>query len=659
MMLQAVVGATASSSAGGSVPYDPSTHKPVGSSGCGKASPYPLGTSVKVTGKYAGVECTWFAYVPKQYDPSTPTALIVHMHGWGMEATAEEVGAGITALADAKNFISITPQGGGDNSHGGGPWYSWNAVGTTAGTGPGGPTCTEKASHAAFCYDSCQTSPVEAGSGSYASYSSYESYDPDLPNLCGDNPQCKWTTCHEMVTPTGTGRADVGGFLPGLYDTLESQLCIDTTREFASGESNGGMMAYQLGVDLATRLAAITPEFGSFHHGFNMAPLEGVALLDLHGSQDETVPANWSLSSDGYYYTPTKDIFGGDRYSTGWLKANGCKGAGKHYPTPYDGEKELYCVQEGECAGGDVVRCAWDGGHNWLFDQAAPNGGLVTDFLLRWSKPTHVGYGRKRGAPPPQEAGAVGQGNRSEAKGHRAEGGARGGAPRLIEHVHVSSEGETQQEGASRARAAAAHAHRLDPTLRNRNRTAADDAADRPHYGNPYAHGGCRADEDKVSVLSHVDGAAVCAPKVDADAPAKEGGPPTPRCQIGGVVPVPGNGCPKDALVDESQSRAFPVCLATGVHDAYIKRGLRTPPFIPPLAALPSSPPLVPRGRYTKGIFHCVLACPCHGIGAECGDAADSHCPDGARCLRAMRFRARGVCAYQPHKDVVVEEDAS
>ena len=40
----------------------------------------------------------------------------------------------------------------------------------------------------------------------------------------------------------------VGGFIPGLYNTLESQLCIDTTREYAAGESNGGIMTYQLGV---------------------------------------------------------------------------------------------------------------------------------------------------------------------------------------------------------------------------------------------------------------------------------------------------------------------------------------------------------------------------------------------------------------------------
>jgi poly(3-hydroxybutyrate) depolymerase len=149
-----------------------------------------------------------------------------------------------------------------------------------------------------------------------------------------------------------------------LYDTLESQLCIDTTREFASGESNGGMQTYQLGVDLHQRLAAISPEarrhappharlvlrvactheeaasggahaadafgvfhicaqFGSFHRGFAMAPKTGVPVLDLHGSADTTVPANVSLSADGYYYTTTKEIFEGGKYSSGWKKANG------------------------------------------------------------------------------------------------------------------------------------------------------------------------------------------------------------------------------------------------------------------------------------------------------------------------------------------------
>merc|ERR1719401_482543 len=134
-------------------------------------------------------------------------------------------------------------------------------------------------------------------------------------------------------------------------------------------------MTYQLGVDLAHRLAAIAPQFGSFHRGFNMAPPVGVPVLDIHGKSDTTVPANVSLSGDGYYYTPTREIFGGNAYSKGWKNANGCSGPSRHYPTRYDGIKDLWCVSEGSCVGGDVVRCAYKGGHNW-FNGGGPDYGV-------------------------------------------------------------------------------------------------------------------------------------------------------------------------------------------------------------------------------------------------------------------------------------------
>lgn len=178
---------------------------------------------------------------------------------------------------------------------------------------------------------------------------------------------------------------NVDGFIPILYDTLETQLCIDTTREYAAGESNGGMQTYQLGVDLAHRergfrpyciaprsavsnrpvttrlhklpvlifvthastaqqwaptpvlllrvrlhartaqvrnphvtaagLAAIAPQFGSFQRGWNLAPKDGVAVLDLHGTRDTVIPANFSLSGEGFYYTPVPEIFYGNKYT--------------------------------------------------------------------------------------------------------------------------------------------------------------------------------------------------------------------------------------------------------------------------------------------------------------------------------------------------------
>ena len=106
-----------------------------------------------------------------------------------------------------------------------------------------------------------------------------------------------------------------------------------------------------------------------------MAPKTGVPIMVLHGRNDRTVPANFSLSSDGYYYTTgvpdralhgrvdtdlkytskhhmaVKDIFEGDEYSTGWLAANGCSGRSRHYHVPYEGIKDLHCLSEGDCTG--------------------------------------------------------------------------------------------------------------------------------------------------------------------------------------------------------------------------------------------------------------------------------------------------------------------
>merc|ERR1712232_158553 len=130
----------------------------------------------------------------------------------------------------------------------------------------------------------------------------------------------------------------------------------------------------------------------------NVVPDIGVALMDIHGRSDTTVPANVSLSGDGYYYTTTHDIFNGNEYyEKGWKDSNNCSGDLVHYPTSYDGIDDLWCGLEGTCAGGDLVRCAYSLGHEWFDYGGKNNGGLVTDSLLKWSKPSHIGMGYSHG----------------------------------------------------------------------------------------------------------------------------------------------------------------------------------------------------------------------------------------------------------------------
>jgi len=303
----------------------------------------------------------------------------------------------------------------------------------------------------------------------------------------------------------------VNGFVPSLYDTLESQLCIDTTREFAAGESNGGMMTYQLGVDMASRLAAIVPEFGSFHYQFAMSPKTSVPILEFHGTKDTTVPANVSLSGDGYYYTPVKDIYYGGDFSSGWRAANGCSGGSSHYPTNFDGQYSLYCESTGSCTGGDVVRCSWNGGHNWYGNNPTSNGGLVSQFLMKWTKPSHIGFGKEKGEE-------LGNG-------------------KILEDITILDDEDEEEDNAFAS---------LPPTLT---------AASHGHYGNPVE--GCQDDEDIVELA----GGRACMPAIDSA--VDENGLPTPNCKIGGASPVTNNGCPTDADVPPG-SKAFPICLAKG-----------------------------------------------------------------------------------------------
>lgn len=464
----------------GSVRIDATTHIPHASTGCGKSSPYSAGKTTTATATYDGVKYTYRVYVPKGYSKNTPMPLVTQHHGWGMTASSEQSGSGIAEYADAKGYIAVFPQGDGDNTHRGGPWYSWNAVGTTQSPGPAGATCTNKASTQSYCYTSC--------------------------GGCNDSPQCMWTTCVDEVTPTGTGTTKVNGYIPSLYDTLESQLCIDTTREYGAGESNGGMMTYQVGVDMANRLAAIAPQFGSFHRGYALAPAVGLPVIDIHGTQDTTVPANVSLSGDGYYYTTTEEIFGGGKYSSGWMKSNGCTGSESHYPTEYDGIDKLYCVSMGDCPGGDVVRCSWNGGHNWYGNSATLNGGLVSNFLVQWAKKTHIGFGKNVGEE-------LGEGD-------------------LLQDIQIIDDEDLPD-------AAADLPNSLKPSATG-------------HYGNP--RDGCLDDEKTVSLGSGV----VCGLDVQKDMGEEVF---EPHCNIGDAFPEEDNGCPFDAPVSAT-SKAYPICIA-------------------------------------------------------------------------------------------------
>lgn len=125
-------------------------------------------------------------------------------------------------------------------------------------------------------------------------------------------------------------------------------------------------MAYEAGMALTSRFAAIVPGGGQAAVGHNNPPPTSrgglVSVMDLHGTTDRVCPANSTVSNSGWNYEPVDNIM------KVWATANGCSGVNtiKRFPTPNDGETQLYCVSFGNCPNGvDVVRCSYKLGHNW------------------------------------------------------------------------------------------------------------------------------------------------------------------------------------------------------------------------------------------------------------------------------------------------------
>src|SRR5688572_28996422 len=60
-------------------------------------------------------------------------------------------------------------------------------------------------------------------------------------------------------------RLDDVGFAVAVIDDVTRRAAVDTRRVYATGHSNGAMMAYRLGAERADRIAAIAPVAGAYN----------------------------------------------------------------------------------------------------------------------------------------------------------------------------------------------------------------------------------------------------------------------------------------------------------------------------------------------------------------------------------------------------------
>jgi polyhydroxybutyrate depolymerase len=161
-----------------------------------------------------------------------------------------------------------------------------------------------------------------------------------------------------------TNQIDDVEFTRKVLDDLATVANIDPKRVFATGMSNGGIMAYRLASELSDRIAAIAPVGGPMGTE-NCAPKRAVPVIHFHGTEDEFAPFK-----GGKGRVPAATVFYSVEHSIqAWVKANGCKKEpiiNKLPDTVGDGTTIIRKTYGEGRDGSEVVLVAIEGaGHTW------------------------------------------------------------------------------------------------------------------------------------------------------------------------------------------------------------------------------------------------------------------------------------------------------
>ncbi len=174
----------------------------------------------------SGIKREYVVHIPSDYDSARKFPVVLMYHGGGGKAEGAMVETGWTAKADAAGFIAVFPEG--------------------------------------MRHDLARTARFVG------------------------NPQT-WNDGSGRFYSGENGVDDIG-FTRAILDDLEARYPVDLNRVYVTGFSNGASMAYRIGAELSSRIAAIAPVASS---GLRIAQpqlLHPVSLLAIAGVDDPRNP---------------------------------------------------------------------------------------------------------------------------------------------------------------------------------------------------------------------------------------------------------------------------------------------------------------------------------------------------------------------------------
>jgi polyhydroxybutyrate depolymerase len=107
-------------------------------------------------------------------------------------------------------------------------------------------------------------------------------------------------------------------FISDLLEHVEGLLCVDTSRVYAAGVSNGGGMAALAACALSRSFAAIGSIAGGYYQELPPChPANPVSVVEVHGTEDRTVPYDGSPPGRAGAVRP---------WLASWRRHDGCHG---------------------------------------------------------------------------------------------------------------------------------------------------------------------------------------------------------------------------------------------------------------------------------------------------------------------------------------------
>ena len=241
-----------------------------------------------------GLTRLYRVHVPASYNPQTPAALLVALHGGGgnMDYQADDRTYGLISQSEREGFVVVFPNG--YSRLDGGKLATWNAG-----------------------------------------------------NCCGS---------------ARDKQVDDVGFIREMVRHITGQMAINPQRIYATGMSNGAMMAYRLACELPEVFSAIAAVAGTDNTRV-CQPGKAVSVLHIHAQDDRHVLFGGGAGPDSVSRSAVTDYVSVPDSMAKWARIDGCSAP----PQRILDKPVAYCERYAPCRGQTQVQlCVTEsGGHSW------------------------------------------------------------------------------------------------------------------------------------------------------------------------------------------------------------------------------------------------------------------------------------------------------